>query len=85
MARIRDLALTPPHHRPTPPHHRQVMAHPFFGGLDWAGLRAGVLPPPITPSIDAVHAGSIAEVGVRVRLRLRVRLSGQGHEGQGWG
>ena len=44
-------------------HPHQVMAHPFFCGLDWAGLRAGALPPPITPSIDAVHAGSIAEVG----------------------
>ena len=41
----------------------QVMSHSFFGGFDWAGLRSGMLPPPITPSTDAVHAGSIAEVG----------------------
>ena len=50
----------------------QVMAHPFFDGLDWAGLRAGALPPPITPSIDAVHAGSIAEVGEVEQPKLQL-------------
>eukprot|EP00908_Phaeocystis_cordata_P008149 Transcript_18817.p1 GENE.Transcript_18817~~Transcript_18817.p1 ORF type:complete len:641 (-),score=239.75 Transcript_18817:135-2057(-) len=41
----------------------QVMAHAFFEEMDWVALRAGLLPPPIVPSTDAVHAGSIAEVG----------------------
>lgn len=41
----------------------QVMSHRFFDDVDWLSLRAGSLPPPLVPSTDAVHAGSIAEVG----------------------
>ena len=40
-----------------------VMSHDFFDDVDWLSLRAGSLPPPLIPSTDAVHAGSIAEVG----------------------
>ena len=41
----------------------EVIGHVWFATLDWPALRAGTLKPPLVPSAEEIHAGSIAQSG----------------------
>ncbi|XP_029936980.1 rhodopsin kinase-like [Myripristis murdjan] len=41
----------------------EIRAHPFFSGINWRKLNAGILPPPFVPDPKRVYAKSLDDVG----------------------
>ncbi|KPP72877.1 rhodopsin kinase-like [Scleropages formosus] len=41
----------------------ELQAHPFFSGINWRKLEAGILPPPFIPDSRTVYAKDLGEVG----------------------
>uniref|UniRef100_H3D8Q2 G protein-coupled receptor kinase n=1 Tax=Tetraodon nigroviridis TaxID=99883 RepID=H3D8Q2_TETNG len=41
----------------------EIRAHPFFSGINWRKLNAGILPPPFVPDPRVVYAKSLDDVG----------------------
>ncbi|XP_041663289.1 rhodopsin kinase GRK1-like [Cheilinus undulatus] len=41
----------------------EIRAHPFFSGINWRKLNAGILPPPFVPDPKVVYAKSLDDVG----------------------